>query len=779
MANYNQLKTDIASVVKTNGEQEITGANLQQVLFAMITNSVGFGYLYKGVITPDSTITTPDANILYLAGAGTYTQFGSSQIIPEGSLGVFAYNGTWVFDSVEIGGGGSSDAVLYTQQTLSDAQKTQARTNIDAANVITEEVLDITSTQQAVTHEITPVQNIGYLATHGHIVPLSATSYRRYSDPISLKSGDTLYIKAGTLDTVDRLVKCTSDTTFTEILRGTMTATQVDNGESYETTYIATEDFDARIGWDWHGDIEIKITRQEEVVTSKLDELDDLKENVENISEILGYGTTTKTEPIALVENSGYFTYTSGYVDVNANAQYRNSDFFQLEAGDVLNVELRAAPSVSVLVRKDGEKIRGLIKGTDAVQQITYNVTKSGEYAVSWLASQGITITKTLPSVTAERLDDIEDTANDASTKATEANDAIFVHVDDPLTEDIIDGKGVTKEGNVYSNSDWASKEFVVQNGAKVVATVYAHPNISVLAKKLTATTYKPLVLATTGFGVETHEYVATEDMTLVVSWNKSFAHTITIDTNNIESNRANIESILEHETEQADELIIQDIDFGFMFNNIAVIGDSLASGRVEGIVGQSDAVGADYYNFSWIAFLSKRWRCKSFKNYSNAGATTASWITQWLPVMQADTQVYDAYFIALGTNNEYNESNPSGDQTNYEAFVQRYNSIIDDVRAKAPNAAIFLVSLYEKRAGNTTLEQIAETRMATDKGVYYIDYANKAKYLRYSPEVNWRGHFSSTGYVYVASAINQIVNDIVWENKTEQFWQQFAKYHD
>lgn len=776
MANYSQLKADIASVVKTNGAQEITGANLQQVLVQMINNSVGTGYLYKGIATPETQGGTPDQNVFYLAGAGAYANFGTT--IPEGSLGVFAYNGTWLIETIEIVGGGLSNAVLYTPQTLSDAQKTQARANIDAANVIAEEVLDITVTQQAVTHEITPVQNVGYLATNGSIVNSEETFYR-YSDPISLKAGDTLYIKAGTQDNVERLVKCTSDTTFTEILRGTMTSTQVNNGESYETTYIATEDFDARIGWNWPGDIEIKITRQEEVVTSKLDEIDDIKEDVENISEILGYSTTTKTEPIALVENSGYFTGSPFYVRVNANAQYRNSDFFQLEAGDVLNVELRAAPSVDVLVRKDGEKIRGLLKGTDAVQQITYNVTRSGEYAVSWLASQGITITKTSPSVTAERLDDIEDTANDASTKATTANDAIFVNIDDPLTEDIIDGKGVKKDGTVYSNSGWASKEFAVQNGAKVVATVYTHPNICVLAKKLTATTYKPLVLATTGYGVETHEYVTTEDMTLVVTWDKSYTHTITIETNNIESNRANIESILEYDTKQADELTIQDIDFGFMFDNIAVIGDSLASGRVEGIVGQPDAVGADYYNFSWIAFLSKRWRCESFKNYSNAGATTASWITQWLPVMQADTQVYDAYFIALGTNNEYNESNPSGDQENYEAFVQRYNSIIDDVRAKAPNAAIFLVSLYEKRAGNTTLEQIAETRMATDKGVYYIDYANKAKYFRYSPEVNWRGHFSSTGYVYVASAINQIVNDIVWENKTEQFWQQFAKYHN
>jgi hypothetical protein len=148
---------------------------------------------------------------------------------------------------------------------------------------------------------------------------------------------------------------------------------------------------------------------------------------------------------------------------------------------------------------------------------------------------------------------------------------------------------------------------------------------------------------------------------------------------------------------------------------------------------------------------------------------------------MQADPTVYDAYFIALGTNNEYNETNPEGDLTNYEGFISRYNSIIDDVRAKAPNAAIFILSLYEERngVGNETIADIAETRMATDKGICYIDYVGKAKYFRYSVPVNYRGHYGSAGYAYVASAINGIVNEVIWNNQTEEFWQQFAKYHN
>lgn len=98
--NYSSLKSDIAAVVKQNGNQEITGENLQGVLTEMIDNSVGTGYLYKGIATPETQGGTPDQNVFYLAGAGTYGNFGTS--VPEGCVGIFKYNGTWSFDFIPI-----------------------------------------------------------------------------------------------------------------------------------------------------------------------------------------------------------------------------------------------------------------------------------------------------------------------------------------------------------------------------------------------------------------------------------------------------------------------------------------------------------------------------------------------------------------------------------------------------------------------------------------------------------------------------------------------------
>ena len=80
MANYEILKTSVSDVIKTNGKKEITGALLQQTLMAMI-NSLGSGYQFVGVATPETNPGTPDAKVFYIAnGKGTYTHFGELEV---------------------------------------------------------------------------------------------------------------------------------------------------------------------------------------------------------------------------------------------------------------------------------------------------------------------------------------------------------------------------------------------------------------------------------------------------------------------------------------------------------------------------------------------------------------------------------------------------------------------------------------------------------------------------------------------------------------------------
>lgn len=180
MANYATLKAAIQQVIKTNGNNEITGALLQQSLLAMI-NSLGDGYLYMGIATPKVNPGTPDQNVFYFAlASGTYTDFGGI-VIAEGETAILRWDSTWHKDTIEVDAQADwneadtsspayiknkptiptqkqsdwdeddtsdpayiknkptiptvpTDVLKYTEQTLTDVQKAQSRTNIGAAS---------------------------------------------------------------------------------------------------------------------------------------------------------------------------------------------------------------------------------------------------------------------------------------------------------------------------------------------------------------------------------------------------------------------------------------------------------------------------------------------------------------------------------------------------------------------------------------------------------------------------------------------------------------------
>ena len=74
--NFNELNAYIDSVVTANGQEEITGSNMNLLLKAMV-GELGDGYSFAGAATPSTNPGTPDNHIWYLATeAGTYTNFG-------------------------------------------------------------------------------------------------------------------------------------------------------------------------------------------------------------------------------------------------------------------------------------------------------------------------------------------------------------------------------------------------------------------------------------------------------------------------------------------------------------------------------------------------------------------------------------------------------------------------------------------------------------------------------------------------------------------------------
>ena len=117
MANFAILKSAVADVIKTNGNNEITGALLQAVLLAMI-NSLGEHYQYVSIANPATDPGTPEQNVVYVAfQPGTYSNFGGI-VVGDNEVAFLKYNGSWFKDTTGAATASSVSTLLSTIDEL-------------------------------------------------------------------------------------------------------------------------------------------------------------------------------------------------------------------------------------------------------------------------------------------------------------------------------------------------------------------------------------------------------------------------------------------------------------------------------------------------------------------------------------------------------------------------------------------------------------------------------------------------------------------------------------
>lgn len=99
MGNYEELKAAVASVIKTNGNQEITGQVLQNTLTTLISQ-IGANATFAGIATPNTSPGVPDANVFYIANIpGVYPNFNA---IVANSV-VILRNNTTGWEAIDTG----------------------------------------------------------------------------------------------------------------------------------------------------------------------------------------------------------------------------------------------------------------------------------------------------------------------------------------------------------------------------------------------------------------------------------------------------------------------------------------------------------------------------------------------------------------------------------------------------------------------------------------------------------------------------------------------------
>lgn len=96
MANWDILKQAIANAIKTNGNQEITGAVLQNTLNSIV-NSIGENATFVGIATPTTNPGTPDGPVFYIATQkGAYSNFNNIAILENEIAIIFNKNNNWL-----------------------------------------------------------------------------------------------------------------------------------------------------------------------------------------------------------------------------------------------------------------------------------------------------------------------------------------------------------------------------------------------------------------------------------------------------------------------------------------------------------------------------------------------------------------------------------------------------------------------------------------------------------------------------------------------------------
>lgn len=100
MGNYQNLKSSIAQVIRNNGNNEITGDILGDIL-ALMVDCLGNGATFKGLAALNLNPGNPDSKVFYIATiAGTYRYFDNLQVTDE--VAIFINDsGSW--ESLETG----------------------------------------------------------------------------------------------------------------------------------------------------------------------------------------------------------------------------------------------------------------------------------------------------------------------------------------------------------------------------------------------------------------------------------------------------------------------------------------------------------------------------------------------------------------------------------------------------------------------------------------------------------------------------------------------------
>lgn len=642
-----------------------------------------------------------------------------------------------------------------------------------------------------------PEIQVGYFE-RSRVNQLTGSTTNRYAI-INLLAGEKIRLNGSTPTNVGRIGTYISDSNLSDVVMGESSS----NTEKYTTEYTAPEDVSIILGFSNNVSFLIEkwtiATKQTSILSSLQSDVNAIKESLD-----MDGSESTAEENVELTENYGFWYANTSKASISAGSStslYRYSDFIAFKKGDVLTVKAQAQTTVGVITRKDYYEdgiYRTVKRGIDELETFTYTVPYDEELSFCWLNTTGISVKKTVVGTNkssatlaelSERIDGVEDNIVPTINEHI-AELGIESTIEDDLTEGLEDGLFVSVNGQIGANGDYSYKLYNVTAGTEITFNAVFHSNLCPIAKK-TSTSFEPLV-ASPGSVSANVSYTVPTDMVVALSFKNNRDRTVIIHSRKIDE----IDAIKQDVEDVKTKLLNVDIDYGLLFDKIAVIGDSLSVGTLDGITGDDAHVAGGSFGCSWLTCLAKRWGSSIRQHYARGGLTCWTWLggnqlikpsgssefivsdsdgganLSGLGLMLNDANIYDVYFIALGHNDagKYTVGTLSdsvlplvtvsshendqdgqindvvstvdnvtthnvkitGNSLSSISFISLYKTIVNLIRTKAPNALIFVLSMDSKDSNLTASIGYMNQRIKELAEWYYAQGDHKIFYVDY-----------------------------------------------
>ena len=240
---------------------------------------------------------------------------------------------------------------------------------------------------------------------------------------------------------------------------------------------------------------------------------------------------------------------------------------------------------------------------------------------------------------------------------------------------------------------------------------------------------------------------------------------------------------ILGDEGEKPLDTLLSGSGFVPIFQKLAVVGDSIASGELQ-INTASGNHYFDFYEYSWGKYIEKITGV-STSVFAKGGMTARAFRNQFANAMGfwKQEKAANGYIIALGVNDLINGDIAIGDisdicdsdpSKNADTYIGNYAYIIQRYKTIQPEAKFFLLTIPKSSdRGEARLKKTEAQRAAIYKLAEYFDNCYVIDLFENAPDFDaftrdnffLNGHMSPAGYLMIARLVITYIDYIIRHN--------------